>query len=44
MKPFMKRIIIFLLLMMALFAAIRIGTSAYENAVRARGQIPYQTQ
>ena len=39
----LKRLAAALLILMALFALIRIGTSAYENAVRARGQIPYQT-
>ena len=43
MKPAAKRIAAVILILMALFAAIRIGTSTYENAVRARGQIPYQT-
>ena len=43
MKPAAKRIAAVILILMALFAAIRIGTAAYENAVRASGQIPYQT-
>lgn len=37
-----KRLLIALLILMLAFAAIRIGTSTYENAARARGQIPYQ--
>lgn len=31
-----KRLIAAALILMALFAAVRIGTSSYENAVRAR--------